>query len=53
MKKLSFESLMLVINVSFIIGLVGLTVYNMVKYGFSNCSIWGIRNQINNSYITV
>jgi hypothetical protein len=39
MKKLSFESVLSVINVIFVVGLVSLIVYNMVVYGFSNCSI--------------
>ena len=38
MKKLSFESVLSVINVIFVVGLVSLIVYNMVVYGFSNCS---------------
>jgi len=39
MKKVSLESVLSVINVIFVVGLVSLIVYNMVKYGFSNCSI--------------
>ena len=38
MKKVGFENVMLVINVSLIVGLFSLIVYNMVVYGFSNCS---------------
>ena len=44
MKKVGFENVMLVINVSLIVGLFSLIVYNMVVYGFSNCSFWEIRN---------
>jgi len=39
MKKVSLESVLSVINVIFVVGLVSLIVYNMVVYGFSNCSI--------------
>jgi hypothetical protein len=39
MKKLSLESVLSIVNVSLIVGLFSLTVYNMIKYGFSNCSI--------------
>jgi hypothetical protein len=38
MKNLSFEGVLRVISVSFILGLASLIVYNMVVYGFSNCS---------------
>ena len=44
MKKLSLESVLSIVNVSLIVGLFSLIVYNMVVYGFSNCSFWGIRN---------
>jgi hypothetical protein len=39
MKKVSLESVLRVINVSFILGLASLIIYNMVVYGFFNCSI--------------
>jgi hypothetical protein len=38
MKKLSLESVLNIVNVSLIVGLFSLIVYNMVVYGFSNCS---------------
>ena len=38
MKKLSLESVLSIVNVSLIVGLFSLIVYNMVAYGFSNCS---------------
>jgi hypothetical protein len=38
MKKLSLESVLSIVNVSLIVGLFSLIVYNMVVYGFSNCS---------------
>ena len=38
MKKLSLESVLSIVNVSLIVGLFSLIVYNMVDYGFSNCS---------------
>ena len=36
MKKLSLESVLSIVNVSLIVGLFSLIVYNMVVYGFSN-----------------